>query len=123
MEHLSTRLLLLCVSTLALSGLNADETPSRIAAVYQSEAATTVTAVLDAQLDLAMRMATERLAVESPVALAPQMVAGQGAHADNLTFVRVLNENGIASAQFLAYPESVVCGWLRDGMRKGRRLS
>jgi len=83
---------------------------ARIASVHQSNSATTITAVLDPHLDLASRIARERAEVMSPVPLGPSIVVGQGAHADNLTFVRVLNESGLATAQCLAYPESIKGG-------------
>jgi len=82
----------------------------RITSVYVSPSATTVSAVLDPELDLATRVARERAMVPSPVPLAPTMVVGQGAHESNLTFVRVLNENGVSSAQFLAYPSEITGG-------------
>jgi hypothetical protein len=82
----------------------------RITSVYVSPSATTVSAVLDPELDLATRVARERPSVPSPVPLGPLIVVGQGAHESNLTFVRVLNENGISTAQFLAYPVDVKGG-------------
>ena len=83
---------------------------TRITSVHEGRSATTLTAVLDPHLDLATRIARERANVISPVPLGPSIVAGQGAHADNLTFLRVLNESGLATAQFLAYPETVKGG-------------
>jgi hypothetical protein len=92
-----------------VSSLSATE-HGRIASVHTSAAATTVTAVLDPNLDLATRIALERAEVVSPVPLGPRMVVGQGADPGNLSFVRVLNESGLATAQFLAYPTSVKGG-------------
>ena len=67
-------------------------------------------AVIDEHLDLAS--ALKILNVKSPVPLAPVIVAGEGAHPDNHTLVKVLSEHGVTEAQFLAFPPSV-----RGGVR------
>lgn len=70
-----------------------------------------LTAVLDAELDLASELeATAPGLGAAPVAPGPRMVAGQGEHPSNHSVVRVLNRWQIPETQFLAYPVSVTGG-------------
>jgi len=71
----------------------------------------TVISLIDEDLDLPWQLENTASQVEDPlVLLAPPMVAGEGADAQNHTVVRVLNKYGIAELQFLAYPTSVTGG-------------
>lgn len=80
-------------------------TPSRIAFQIEDEQSAAVHLVIDERLDLASRL--QHVKAEGPtrplVPLAPRLVVGQGDSLRNQTFVRVLNEHGIAEAQFLAF--------------------
>ena len=108
MRHRSTLLLLFAgIFICPLSSLAAQ---GRVMHVENSSQTVTVSAVLDANLDLAGRLLREGQRIDSPVPLAPPIVAGQGPDAANLTFVRVLNQYGISTAQFLAYPPRVTGG-------------
>ncbi|WPJ97120.1 hypothetical protein SH580_05290 [Coraliomargarita algicola] len=107
------RRLLGCFSYLtACLAAQANPESSRIFQVAEDSSSATVLTVLDADLDLATRLERERSTVPSPVPLGPRVVAGQGASEENLTFVRVLDPNGVPAVQFLAYPQTVTGGVL-----------
>ena len=73
---------------------------------------------MDEHLDLAT--ATERTARTipgpPPVAPAPEIVVGEGAHPENHTLVKVLGKYGIAELQFLAFPPDIRGGVWVEGV-------
>ncbi|MBL6764405.1 MAG: hypothetical protein ISQ14_05570 [Verrucomicrobiae bacterium] len=82
--------------------------PNRIARIHESDNATTIVAVSHPHLDLATALERERPnSPRPPVPLAPRLAVGEGAHPDNHTLVRVLNEYGVTEYQFLAFPSAV----------------
>lgn len=68
-------------------------------------------AVIDSEMDLAFQLEAVSPEIgQPPVPPAPRLVTAQGELAQNQTVVRILNQWGIAEAQFLAYPASVTGG-------------
>ncbi len=101
------------VSLLAYDTLKAQPLPRRVVEVSAKDAAATIVAVFDPQLDLpAMLRDTEARTGPPPVPQPPALVVGEGADPDNHTVVRILNRYHIAEYQFLAYPPEV-----RGGVR------
>ena len=76
---------------------------------YADDKSLSVTMAAYRYLDLDAE--TKRLADEPsakpPVPLAPRIVAGEGAHPDNHTVVRILSPYQVCETQFLAYPPAI----------------
>ncbi|MFT5122217.1 MAG: hypothetical protein ACI97B_000845 [Verrucomicrobiales bacterium] len=83
---------------------------------YADEAGHAVTLSTYRHLDLDAE--TKRLALDPPVPLGPRLVAGEGAHPDNHTVVRILSPYQVCETQFLAFPLAIRGG---VGVEAGRR--
>jgi hypothetical protein len=95
----------------------------RIVSFHEDETSVTLTATLDEHLDLAAELANATGGhALSPVPQGPRIVAGQGSHPENLTFIKILNSRGIADIQFLAFDPSVKGGVNVAVARSGKGL-
>ena len=67
----------------------------------------TMAAYRHLDLDAETKRLAEEPSAQPPVPLAPRIVAGEGAHPDNHTVVRILSPYQVCESQFLAYPPEI----------------
>ena len=86
--------------------------PSNVTLLHEADETTTLVSsnYLNLDMDGQLKLFGDDPDTYAPVPLGPCLVVGEGAHADNHTVIRILNEYQIPEVQFLAYPPAVTGG-------------